>query len=164
MKRRTLLVGTAGLCAALAGCTGDGNGGESPTETETTTSPTETPKHPRLVERSFSPQTADDCPDDGKAQVTYTKTGATVSGCLWGRNGCAVARLARADYDVESDVATVVVKTVVDAEPDEVCTQALVTRGYELTLSFEAGLPGRVVVIHDDVNGRREVARRDRSD
>ncbi|ELZ94765.1 hypothetical protein C440_06812 [Haloferax mucosum ATCC BAA-1512] len=171
MKRRALLVGAAGLCATLAGCTNDGDDGndsdgddeQSPTATETTT-PTETPAHPRLVGRTLSPETARNCSPDGQAQISHTTTGVEISGCIWGRNGCSVARLGRTDYDVEADVATVVVETVEDAEPGEACTQAIVVRGYVVQLRFEVGLPEQVVVVHDDANGRREVARRTRNE
>ncbi|ELZ93113.1 hypothetical protein [Haloferax sulfurifontis] len=165
MNRRALLLGTAGLCASLAGCSSGGDAAEqSPagTGTETGTAsptPAETPRHPRLVGRSFTPVRADACPAEG-ALASETETGVSVVGCVSGATDCAVARLARADYDAESDTATVVVETVGRADAEN-CAESPVARGYEATLRFESGLPGRAVVVHDDADGRREVARID---
>ncbi|WP_396610669.1 hypothetical protein ACH9L7_10550 [Haloferax sp. S1W] len=158
MKRRTLLAGTASLCATLAGCTSD-DAGDDGTETTTTTTPTPTPKEPRLVDQSLSPRHDTECPQGGAARATYISSGVLVEGCLWGANGCTVARLGGSDYDPDSDVAMLFVETVDDRDPDEACTEALKPLGYEARLQFENGLPGEIVVEHDDVNGRREVAR-----
>ncbi|MFK8212071.1 hypothetical protein [Haloferax volcanii] len=166
MNRRALLLGTAGLCASLAGCASGGDAAEGPTvSTGTepgTASPTatETPRRPRLVGRSFTPTRADACPVDGGALASETETGFSVAGCVSGATDCAIARLARADYDAASDTATLVVETVERADAEN-CAESPVVRGYEATLRFESGLPGRAVVAHDDADGRREVARID---
>ncbi|POG53821.1 hypothetical protein [Haloferax marisrubri] len=163
MNRRALLLGTAGLCASLAGCaSGDDAAEQSSATTETETAsatPTETPRRPRLVGRSFTPVRADACPANG-ALATETETGVSAVGCVSGATECSIARLARADYDAESDTATLVVEAVERADTKN-CAESPVARGYEATLRFESGLPGRAVVVHDDANGRREVARID---
>lgn len=163
MNRRAVLTGAAGLCVSLAGCAAaDDDASEGQTTTETTTTTTPTPSKPVLVDQSLSPVSAADCPADGKANVLAVVDGAIpVEGCLWGPTGCSVVRLATADYDADSNTATVVVETVEDAAPDEGCTQALVALGYRVELRFEYQLPRAVVVVHDDVNGRRTVARRE---
>ncbi|WEL24800.1 hypothetical protein [Haloferax volcanii] len=166
MNRRALLLGTAGLCASLAGCASGGDAAEGSTAstgTETgTASPTatETPRRPRLVGRSFTPVRADACSADGGALASETETGVSVVGCVTGATDCSIARLARADYDAVSDTATLVVETVERADAEN-CAESPVVRGYEATLRFESGLPGRAVVVHDDADGRREVARID---
>ncbi|WP_058826610.1 hypothetical protein [Haloferax sp. Q22] len=163
MNRRAFLLGTAGLCASLAGCASGDNAAEQPTastETETASStPIETPRRPRLVGRSLTPVRADACPADG-ALATETETGFSVVGCVSGATECTIARLARADYDAESDTATLVVEAVERTDVKN-CTESPVVRGYEATLRFESGLPGRAVVVHNDADGRREVARID---
>ncbi|ELZ87637.1 hypothetical protein C453_04764 [Haloferax elongans ATCC BAA-1513] len=164
VNRRALLTGTASLCAALAGCTSD-DATDDGTETTTTAStPTPTPPEPRLVDNSLSPRHDPECPQGGAAQASYISVGVLVEGCLWGANGCAIARLGRATYDPESDVASLLVETVEDRDPDEACTEALKPVGYEARLQFENGLPGELVVEHDDVDGRREIARIDFDD
>lgn len=166
VNRRALLFGTVGLCASLAGCSSGDDAAEQSTAGTSTggepvsPTPTETPRRPRLVGRSFTPVRADACPAGGSALATETETGVSVVGCVSGAAECAIARLARADYDAESDVATVVVETVERTDAEN-CTESPVTRGYEATLRFESGLPGRAVVVHDDADGRREVARID---
>lgn len=166
VNRRALLLGTAGLCASLAGCASGGDAAEGSTAstgTETgTASPTATgtSRRPRLVGRSFTPVRADACSADGGALASETETGVSVVGCVTGATDCSIARLARADYDAASDTATLVVETVERADAEN-CAESPVVRGYEATLRFESGLPGRAVVVHDDADGRREVARID---
>ncbi|KAB1186689.1 MULTISPECIES: hypothetical protein [Haloferax] len=166
MKRRAILAGVAGVCVSLAGCaadddTDDRDGDQTTTET-TSTTPTPTPSEPVLVEQSLSPVPTDDCPTDGRATVPAVAEGViTVEGCLWGANGCSVVRLAAADYDSDSNTATVVIQTVEDVAPDEGCTQALVPLGYRAQLRFSFQLPAAIEVVHDDVNGRRTLTRRE---
>ncbi|QOS10643.1 uncharacterized protein HfgLR_02450 [Haloferax gibbonsii] len=163
MNRRALLLGTLGLCTSLAGCASGDDAAEqstASTETETASStPMETPRRPRLVGRSFTPVRADACPAD-EALATETETGFSVVGCVSGATECTIARLARADYDADADTATLVVEAVERTDVKN-CAESPVARGYEATLRFESGLPGRAVVVHDDAGGRREVARVD---
>jgi hypothetical protein len=81
-----------------------------------------------------------------------------IEGCVRGRNGCAEPRLGAVEYDPASGRLDVVVRSIVDVPPDTVCTQALTDRGYRATISLDAGRPATVAVVHDDVDGRRQVA------
>ncbi|KAB1197252.1 MULTISPECIES: hypothetical protein [Haloferax] len=161
MNRRAILAGVAGLCVSLAGCAADdGDADDEQTTTAKTTEPT--PSFPVLVERSLSPESAENCPTEGQATIhTATDGVVPIDGCLWGPTGCSVLRLAAADYDTDSDTASVTTETVEDVSPDEACTQALVALGYRVELRFEYQLPRRVVVVHDDANGTRTVAERE---
>ncbi|KAB1192435.1 hypothetical protein GJR96_02865 [Haloferax sp. MBLA0076] len=163
MNRRSILAGVASLCASLAGCAANDEGDDGRPTTETTTAtPTPTPSEPVLAGQSIAPVSTDECPADGKANVPAIENGIiSVEGCLWGASGCSVVRLAAVEYDAESNTAAVVVETVEETAPDEECTQALVPLGYRVELRFKFQLPGEVVVVHDDVNGRRTVARRE---
>ncbi|WP_411967873.1 hypothetical protein [Haloferax sp. YSSS75] len=164
MNRRAVLTGAAGLCVSLAGCAADdGDATETQsTTTEATTTTMPTPSEPVLVDRSLAAEPADDCPSEGDATIHAATDGVVaIDGCLWGRNGCSVVRLASADYDGDSDTARVTVQTVEEEPDDGACTQALVSLGYRVELEFDYQLPGRVAVAHDDVDGRRVVARRE---
>jgi len=121
---------------------------------------------PTLVGQEFAPLAR--CPDDvtDGAAVTFDEAdgAVTVRGCLRGRNGCAEAALSGegVTYDADAGVLHVRARTREEADEDTVCTQAITPRGYELTARFEGGLPAVVAVVHDDVDGRREVARVER--
>jgi hypothetical protein len=115
-----------------------------------------------LAGQSLSVLPAGDCPTQGDATILPVTDGVVpIEGCIWGANGCSIARLVGANYDSDSDVATVVIETVDDSGPDEACTQALVALGYRVELQFKFQLPGTVVVVHDDVNGRQTIARQE---
>ena len=174
MKRRSLL---AAVAVGLAGCTGAGAGGDasdgastdsptptpspSPTPTPTPSpSPSPTPHGDpsTMADASLSPLQT--CPDEIDVAFDDGPPAVCVRGCVTGRNGCARPTLADATYDPDADRLTVVVATVVETEEGTVCTQALTDLGYEVTVPFgSASLPGEVAVVHDDVDGRREVAR-----
>lgn len=77
-----------------------------------------------------------------------------------GAIGCSIARLARTNYDTASDTAALIVKTVERADAGN-CAKSPIVCGYEATFRSESGLPGRAVVVHNDADGRREVARID---
>jgi hypothetical protein len=169
MRRRGLLTAVA---VALAGCTGAGGGAgddrtatdtETPSDTATSTptatpTPSGTPTPTRVTDTSFT--ATGRCAREGDPTVDVDDGTATVTveGCVRGRNGCAEARLGGAEYDPTSGRLEVVVRTVVDTPPDTVCTQALTALGYRATVAFDAGTPATVAVVHDDVDGRRQVA------
>jgi hypothetical protein len=169
MRRRTVLSGTVAL--ALAGCLGsdDDPGPSSPTGDGTSATDTDgssggdsTPS----LQGDFAPPDSvraltfgrlDDCPDE-----TASLSDRTVSfgGCIRGANGCTYALLDGLTYDESAGELTVVVGTVEDRGPDESCTQAIVERGYEGRVTL-ATPPKTVVLVHDGVDGRQEVLRRD---
>ncbi|MFC5368524.1 hypothetical protein [Salinirubrum litoreum] len=150
MRRRELLstVGVA-VGTALAGCvgsgpdtgTGDDSDGDSGGSEDTSTPATPSMTGQRLTE-------LDECPENGSASVAWGETDVTVTGCLTGRNGCSVPVLGSAEYDAAADELAVTVTTEED-DAGGACTQALTDLGYEATMTFENGLPDRVVVTHE---------------
>jgi len=68
---------------------------------------------------------------------------------IWGADGCTTAELAGADYDAASGELAVAVATRREADSGDVaCTEAIVDIDYEAAVTFENGLPARVVVTH----------------
>ncbi|GAB7094872.1 hypothetical protein JCM30237_20250 [Halolamina litorea] len=161
MERRPFLVGTASVLAATAGCVGDAptTPDDGPAATDTDTPPM---SPPTITDRSFEPR--ENCPEPGSATVSTDDARVIVEGCIVGRNGCMVASLASATYDAVADELSVRVTTVDESEPDEMCTQQLVHRGYRAEIRFDGGLPATTVVTHDGADGEREVARTEHGD
>jgi hypothetical protein len=150
MNRRCLL-GTVGFAlagAALGGCLGapraDGGG------------PT------RITDRSL--RATGGCDDPESATVDATGTAVRIRGCITGPNGCSVPRLGSATIEGDDgrETLTVVVTTETDAPPETACTQALVQRGYEVTVDDAGAGPETIRVVHDAAGGRRQVASVDR--
>ncbi|WP_224332801.1 hypothetical protein [Haloprofundus halobius] len=177
MDRRTFLGRTTVLAAvALAGCTSsgtddgtngdDGENGDDGTDADSggadgTDGETETPGEdsdesaPRIADRAF--ERTGDCDRAGSATVSRDGDTVVVEGCIRGRNGCSEAVLDSAEYDPSDDRLSVVVATEEERDEDEACTQALVSRGYELRVVFEDGTPGTVDVVHDGADGQTTV-------
>jgi hypothetical protein len=156
MRRRELLsaVGAA-VGSALAGCTGSGGpdpgtgGGSADDDAGGDDSDgTETPATPAMTDQSLAG--IDGCPERNGASVSWSETTVTITGCITGRNGCAVPVLGSAAYDAAADELSVTVTTEQD-DSGGACTQALTDLGYEATMTFEDGLPGRVVVSHESM-------------
>lgn len=177
MNRRTVLTGTVTLLPlALAGCLGGSSGADGETETETEQTETETTEtdelpttgtdggtsgtHPRFTESSLT--ALDECPSPGEASIAFENEGVTVTGCVVGKNGCTVPMLENVSYDGEAETVTLVVAAVEERDEDEACTEALVELGYEARVALDGTVPATAVVVHDDVNGKREVARAER--
>jgi len=165
MNRRTACRAAAvGLTAGLAGCaTFEGSDQES-TETETPE-----PDDPNNTEMTTGNETDDgetdaidsdrvagtsfthtgECSDPETASVEFLESGveALVTGCIEGRNGCAVPVL----LDGSEDNGTLRIEIgEVDFSDDEMaCTQQIVQLGYELRLRFESGFPDAIEVFHD---------------
>lgn len=178
MHRRTVLSGVGvTLAVALSGCLGggaptaggdggSGGGGDDDGGGDGDGSPPGGSDgdgdgaggtHPRFTETSLASTGRCDAP--GTAAVRFDDTGVTVTGCAHGRNGCAVPVLADVSYSVEENLLTVVVASDVEREGDVGCTQALLPLGYAARVEMDGMVPGEVRVVHDDVDGRREVAR-----
>jgi hypothetical protein len=155
MERRTFLTGVAGVLAATAGCVGSApeTPDDGPADSDDAT---ETPTAPSITSRSFEPR--DDCKESGSASISADGTSVVVEGCITGRNGCMVAALESATYDAEADELFVRVVTEDESDTDEICTQQIVHRGYRVTVAFDGGLPGTTTVIHDGMDGERQVA------
>jgi hypothetical protein len=75
-----------------------------------------------------------------------------------------VAVLDDVSYTVAEDLLTVVVAGEVRRDEDEMCTEALLPLGYEARVVMDGTVPGTVRVVHDDVDGRREVTRESRGE
>jgi hypothetical protein len=176
MHRRTLVSGLGiALTVALSGCLGGGpptagggdgnrNGNGSgdgddgpPGGSDDDSGGSAGGTHPRFTETSLT--ATGRCEDPGTAAVRFDDTGVTVTGCAHGRNGCAVPVLADVSYAVEENLLTVVVASEVEQRGDTGCTQALEPLGYEARVAMDGMVPPNVRVVHDDVDGRREVAR-----
>ncbi|WP_430504278.1 hypothetical protein [Haloparvum sp. PAK95] len=162
MKRRTLLatLGTVST-GAVAGCTGgtDGSDGSGSTPTDAPTdTPTDTPTtRPAHREATFTRE--GDCDESaaGSAQVAFGDAFVDVEGCLTARDGCHYPALADASY--EGDVFRVVVEEVDESDPDEMCTEAIEYRAYEVEATFDSGTPETVEVVHVTAQGRETVAK-----
>jgi hypothetical protein len=162
MDRRVLLSALGvGLATAAAGCLGGGtppadDGGDGPDDSgDGPATDDDTPR--RIAEASLTGTGRCDSP--GTASVTVGNGVATVTGCAHGRNGCAVPVLGDASYTPDADRLTVVVTSEVRRGEDEACTEALLPLGYEVRVALDGATPAVVRVVHDDVDGRREVAR-----
>ncbi|WP_152040017.1 hypothetical protein [Salinigranum salinum] len=170
MHRRTLLSGLGiALAVTVAGCLGgapgtgdggdgDGDGPDDGDDGDGAAGGGGT--HPRFTETSLT--STGRCENPGTASVQFDDAGVTVTGCAHGRNGCAVAVLDDVSYAVEEDLLTVVVASEVERGEDEMCTEALLPLGYEVRVEMDGMVPPNVRVVHDDVDGRREVARTSR--
>ncbi|AUV80638.1 hypothetical protein C2R22_02350 [Salinigranum rubrum] len=160
MQRRALL-STLGLTlpTTLAGCLGGvptaGDGDGSPEDGSGGAAGGGT--HPRFTETSLT--STGQCERPGTASVAFGDEAVTVTGCAHGRNGCAVPVLADVSYTPAEDHLTVVIASEVRRDEDEACTEALLPLGYEARVVMDGAVPGTVSVVHDDVDGRREVVR-----
>ncbi|MFC7075264.1 hypothetical protein [Haloarcula halophila] len=153
MDRRTMLrcLGTAGV-SLLGGCLGGGPADDTPTAT---------------TDRSVVVETVDfavlgriDGQQRDTATVSTDDSTVSVTGTIWGRNGCRTAALSGATYDQGSGELTVAVETADrTAETDVACTQAIAEIEYRAVVSLSHGLPDTVVVTHDHGDGPQEVTR-----
>jgi hypothetical protein len=164
--RRRVLLSTLGLALTTpaAGCLGGGappvaedGGTEDPDGTDDGSGGSGTATRSRFVETSLTGTGR--CEQPGTASVRFGADGVTVTGCARGPNGCAVPALADASYTPDGGLLTVVVASRVERHGDVGCTQALVPLGYEVRVVMDGTVPEAVSVVHDDVDGRREVVR-----
>lgn len=178
MHRRTILSGFGvALAVALSGCLGGGaptaggNGGSGGGGDDDSGGGGDGDgsdgaaggggTHPRFTETSLT--STGQCDSPGTAAIDFDDAGVTVIGCAHGRNGCAVPVLGDVSYGVEENLLTVVVASEVERSEDEMCTEALLPLGYEARVEMDGMVPSNVRVVHDDVDGRREVARERRA-
>jgi len=105
---------------------------------------------PMLVESSLSVTNVTSTQRKTTADATFDEdeNKVFVTGTIEGSDGCKTATLASADYDPSADSLTVDVETV-DREDAGTCTQALVYIDYEVTVTFEGGVPKSITVQHD---------------
>lgn len=166
MKRRTVLSGLATVVVSgLTGClTGALPGGseQSPAEADSATASATLPPEGDVgltFESTFGP--TDRCPAPGDATVSVRDRTVQTRGCIRGANGCTDSTLEAIFYDAPADRLKIVVATVTERERTEACTDAIVARGYEVTVAFDDRAPETVAVVHDGVDGRHAVARHD---
>ena len=153
MNRRTVLAAvatatTTGLGGCTAGGGGDGDGGTASGSPSTGSAPT--------VGSATLDETGD-CSNPNTASVAVDAA-VVVTGCIQGPNGCHQPVLANAEVDGE----TLEVVVTTEAREADACTQALVQRGYEATLTFDGDLPATVTVVHDSMGSRETVATAER--
>ncbi|KTG10898.1 hypothetical protein AUR64_06875 [Haloprofundus marisrubri] len=176
MDRRTFLERTAVLAAVgVAGCTSTGadggdsggngndntgngtdeNGTEDDSGDDTTTEGDSDGSDTAIADRTF--ERTGECNSSGTTTVSREDDAVVVEGCIRGRNGCSVPVLDTAEYDADADRLSVVVGTEVEKEEDEMCSQALVSLGYELRVSFDGPVPTDIAVAHDGPDGQTTV-------
>ena len=164
-RRRICRTAATVAIAGAAGCLGgDDPSGAEPTDesddaTENTTTDTMTDELPsdvldsdRITTTTFT--RTGECDSAGTAAVEFGDA-TVVTGCLTAHNGCAEP-VVETVTDVDGGI-RVVGGEEDRSDPGTACTQALVQRGYELTLGFEGDPPGAVEVVHDDAMGRETV-------
>ena len=167
MNRRTACRTTAaGLLVGLAGCLGDENDDspeestddpqpdDDPTDTDMTDDETDEPTDPtdridsdRVAGATFSH--TGNCSDPETASVEFldSEVEALISGCIEGRNGCAVPVLV--DGSEEDGTLRVEIGEVDFSDDDTLCTQEITRLSYELRLRFDPEAPETIDVFHD---------------
>jgi len=166
MNRRTALQTAAvGLTAGLAGCASfDGPFDEESTESETpepdsqnetdmtddtdeTGDDADAIDSDRVAGASF--RHTSECSDPETASVDFLDSDveAVVSGCIEGRNGCAVPVLVGGAED--GGTLRIEIGEVDFSDDEMACTQQIVQLGYELRLRFDDGFPDTIEVFHD---------------
>lgn len=178
MRRRTLLqafaVGGSIGGLGLSGCIERGEGITEPfdangqADTPTLSSPTEDDSSPTDGASTTSPPNEPDAHATSMLDATLRGRACTVvdvrfegdtvvvSGCVRGSNGCHAPHLR--GTVLKGEMLSVTVASVDTSESMEVCTDVLVENGYEVVARFDGGLPSRVEIVHDDMDGRRTVA------
>lgn len=130
------------------------------TTDDSETDPAGTPPEgqPPLIDATLSER---DCESPGEASIDVRAGDREIQvrGCVVGNTGCHIAAIEAADYGSGGPF-RIVVAAIDDSGPDELCTQVLTERGYLITARFDGGVPDRLEVVHDDVNGRATVAER----
>lgn len=161
MNRRTFLRRSSALGAlTLAGCMADANDNNTDSGDEGTPTPSDSDEPPTITGSSID-RTGKSCAsqqgEDGTQtpEAAYARTSTddstlTVSfnGQLITANPCYQPTLENTEYDATEDRLTI----TVGAEPEEAaCVDCVGVVEFEGSVEFEDGLPGDVVVIHDDV-------------
>lgn len=154
MKRRILLTACSGaLGSCIAGCLGqspttDTDETTTTTTTESNTETTTTTDADTMIrDTSFEVQDISQTSQDETSSVSVDGTTVTVTGTIWGRNGCYTARLDDARFTDSTLV--VAIESYEDADEDEACTEANVYVDYEATIELETDPPGEIVVTHN---------------
>lgn len=113
-----------------------------------------------VAEVAFAPER--ECDGSRGASVAFVDEAVRVTGCIRGPNGCHVA----VPRGASVDGGTLRVTVTTDAEAGDgtatACTQALVRRGYETTVTTTGGVPSTVEVRHVEMGETKTVATAER--
>lgn len=149
MNRRTLLA--AATATIAAGCTGVGgssetsDGDDAGADGQNGVDPAADP------DLRSTDIVAVDAASVDETAVEFSPNEIRVAGTVVGETGC--HGVAVSETTVDDGSFRVVVEAVDDAEPEQLCTQALTAVGYELDATFGGGVPRSVTVVHDDAHG-----------
>jgi hypothetical protein len=127
--------------------TSDGSGGSSGSGGSGDSTPT-------VTDTQFSAR--QECSGSTGARIEFTEDAVVATGCIRGPNGCHVAALQ--DATLQDGTLRIVVTTEKEGGTDIGCTQAVVQRGYEVTVSTAGGHPSTVEVVHASMDERTTVA------
>lgn len=172
MKRRVLLKRMAALggAGAMAGCLSEsddgsdspGGGGdetddatttatEEPDEATTTPTPTETPEPtPAVASESIKTRGSRCKQGDVQASVTFETETLEVEGAIQSPDPCHEATLETVEYNPDADQLTVRVGL---KDEGDACQSCLGMVNYEVSVGFDYGIPGQVMVKHVGTNG-----------
>lgn len=92
------------------------------------------------------------------ASVSFGDDVVSVTGTISGSDTCRTATLADATLDADTGELRLTVGTENRCAENELGAACIVEIDYEASVTLEGGLPERVVVVHDGVGGRQEVA------
>lgn len=115
---------------------------------DTSPDPGTDPAGPTIADRAFDVTDAGCGTGENRAAVSYASGTVTVDGSIDGANACYTATLDRASYDDSTDELTVAVVSE-ERSDGQACAQCIVDIAYTASVTFDSGLPGRVVVTHD---------------
>ena len=150
MKRRTVLKRASAVTGSLAvaGCLSEGTGGESTTEESTTTAAT-TEESTTTAAMSVSGRSVEtvnaDCGEGNSAEVSFTDSGASVTGKIPVSDPCHEAVFA----DVSLSEGALTVTMAAEETDADACQQCLGVVEYSAGLETENGVPSSVTVKHD---------------
>ncbi|MFB6129535.1 MAG: hypothetical protein ABEJ28_01790 [Salinigranum sp.] len=112
--------------------------------------------YPKIADASLGAEDGT-CGGANAATVSFDGPTVVVDGSLAVPTPCHGADLSAATYDADADELRAVVAAT--APPaGTACVQCTGTVPYQARVTFDGGLPGRVVVVHDGLGGRAEVA------
>ncbi|MFC6725153.1 hypothetical protein ACFQE1_12390 [Halobium palmae] len=107
-----------------------------------------------VADTEFTPR--QECSGSTGASVELGSGSVRATGCIRGSNGCHVAVLE--DVAVDGETLQVTVTTEAEGDGPTACTQQIVERGYEATVTTTGGLPSTVEVRHVEMGETRTVA------
>ncbi|MFC4358403.1 hypothetical protein ACFO0N_10650 [Halobium salinum] len=110
--------------------------------------------NPSVANTELTPK--QECGGADGASVEFVSDAVTAVGCIQGPNGCHVPKLQ--DAAMSGETLRITVTTEKEGGADTACTQAIVDRGYEATVSLSGGMPATVEVVHVAMGETKTVA------